>query len=320
MASRAGLELGYVAGLETGGDWMDRRSRLAALAGALHLDVSDLTGQPYPPRGAEHAAVRAVAFHLRRRVLQSDRGTSAGPLLDELAGRVRDAAQAEAEGDEHRLALALPELIDAADLAVTAATPPGRGETIRLRVQAHVLGAGLLRRLGYKDLAWVMLHRARPGTGEPLPVLVEEVHLLIDLGFPEYALARAERVQGTGAGQETGRHRSGPHACQAASAVELACWDLASRAAGVKVTALLGGTSRTTVPAYATALGFDPAHPAAPDAAAWITEAGFWGRSGRCPGSLSSPGRRLSRGRSARCRRRRHRRRRPSRRGLRHRR
>ncbi|MGW2051985.1 hypothetical protein ACWCPF_43750, partial [Streptomyces sp. NPDC001858] len=34
--------------------------------------------------------------------------------------------------------------------------------------------------------------------------------------------------------RKAGRHRSGPHACQAASAVELACWDLASRAAGVK--------------------------------------------------------------------------------------
>lgn len=101
---------------------MDRRGRLTALAGALRLDVSDLAGQPYPPRGAEHAAVRAVAFHLRRRVLRWDPPTARGSLLDELAGRVRVAAQAEAEGDEDHLALALPELIDAADLAPAAAT------------------------------------------------------------------------------------------------------------------------------------------------------------------------------------------------------
>ncbi|GAB3004557.1 hypothetical protein GCM10023080_082760 [Streptomyces pseudoechinosporeus] len=74
LASRAGLEVGYVASLETGADWMDRRGRLAALAGALRLDVSDLTGQPYPPSGADHAAVRAVAFHLRRRVLRGTWG------------------------------------------------------------------------------------------------------------------------------------------------------------------------------------------------------------------------------------------------------
>ncbi|MEU1516250.1 enolase C-terminal domain-like protein [Streptomyces sp. NPDC005811] len=84
----------------------------------------------------------------------------------------------------------------------------------------------------------------------------------------------------------TGRHRSGPHAQQAASAIELACWDLASRAAGVSVTALLGGTVRTTVPAYATALGLDPCHPAAPDAAAWIAAAGFWGQKWPLPKQL----------------------------------
>jgi L-rhamnonate dehydratase len=77
---------------------------------------------------------------------------------------------------------------------------------------------------------------------------------------------------------KTGRHRSGPHARQAASAVELACWDLASRATGVSVTDLLGGTIRPAVPAYACALGLDLAHPAAVEAAAWITQAGFWGQ------------------------------------------
>ncbi|MFJ8475727.1 enolase C-terminal domain-like protein [Kitasatospora sp. NPDC094011] len=76
----------------------------------------------------------------------------------------------------------------------------------------------------------------------------------------------------------TGRHRAGPHARAAASAVELACWDLASQASGASVVDLLGGQVRSRVPAYASALGLDPAHPAAPQAAAWIAEAGFWGQ------------------------------------------
>lgn len=86
--------------------------------------------------------------------------------------------------------------------------------------------------------------------------------------------------------KKAGRHRSGAHARQAASAVELACWDLASRAAGVSVTGLLGGTIRPTVPAYASALGLDPAHPAAREAAAWITNAGFWGQKWPLPKNL----------------------------------
>ncbi|MGO4748639.1 enolase C-terminal domain-like protein, partial [Streptomyces sp. 2MCAF27] len=85
---------------------------------------------------------------------------------------------------------------------------------------------------------------------------------------------------------KTGRHRSGPHARQAASAVELACWDLASRATGLSVAGLLGGAIRLRVPAYASALGLDPAHPAAPEAAAWITAAGFWGQKWPLPKPL----------------------------------
>ncbi|MEO3756075.1 enolase C-terminal domain-like protein [Streptomyces sp. B6B3] len=76
----------------------------------------------------------------------------------------------------------------------------------------------------------------------------------------------------------TGRHRTGAHARAAASAVELACWDLASYASGRAVGELLGGQVRSRVPAYASALGLNPAHPAAPAAAAWIARAGFWGQ------------------------------------------
>lgn len=202
LASRTGLEVDFLAGLETGREWVDRRGRLALLATALRLDVADLTGQPYPPRGEEHAAVRAVAFHLRRRLVRRQPDSAPGLLLEELADRTRAAARADAAGDEHYLALALPELIEAADRATATDAGPGRDEAVRLRVDAHVLAAGLLRRLGYKDLAWMLLHRARPGTREPLPVLVEEVRLLIDLGLPEYALARADRAEDAGAGWE----------------------------------------------------------------------------------------------------------------------
>ncbi|MCX4515973.1 helix-turn-helix domain-containing protein [Streptomyces sp. NBC_01619] len=81
LSSSTGLEVDYLAGLETGGEWMDRRGRLAALATALRLDVADLTGQPYPPRGEEHATARAVAFHLRRRLARRQADTAPGVLL-----------------------------------------------------------------------------------------------------------------------------------------------------------------------------------------------------------------------------------------------
>ncbi len=75
-----------------------------------------------------------------------------------------------------------------------------------------------------------------------------------------------------------GRHQQGAHARQAVSAVELACWDLASRASGRTVPELLGGTVRARVPAYASALSLNPVHPEAVKAAGWIAEQGFWGQ------------------------------------------
>lgn len=81
-----------------------------------------------------------------------------------------------------------------------------------------------------------------------------------------------------------GRHRFGAHARMAVSAVELAAWDLRSRLAGIAVEALLGGAARTSVSAYATALGVDIDHPLASDIAAWIEDQGFWGQKWRLPG------------------------------------
>jgi L-alanine-DL-glutamate epimerase-like enolase superfamily enzyme len=75
-----------------------------------------------------------------------------------------------------------------------------------------------------------------------------------------------------------GRHRTGAHARVAASVVELACWDLAGRAAGRSVTDLLGGVVRSSVPAYASALAIDVRHPAAAEAARWLVTQGFWGQ------------------------------------------
>ncbi|WP_078962074.1 helix-turn-helix domain-containing protein [Streptomyces hygroscopicus] len=203
LATRTGLALDYVTELEAGREWMDRRGRLAAFATVLRLDVADLTGQPYTPCGEDHAAVRAAAFHLRRRLHRHYPDTAPRTVLEDLAERFRAAAQADAAGDECRLALALPELIEATDRAVAVASSVSEREEVnRLRVQAHLLGSGLLRRLGYKDLAWGLLHRAGPGTRERLPVLVEEVRLLIDLGLPEHALTRATRAGDADTGWE----------------------------------------------------------------------------------------------------------------------
>ena len=82
-----------------------------------------------------------------------------------------------------------------------------------------------------------------------------------------------------------GRHRTGSHFRLAASAVELALWDLRSKVTKVEVTGLLGGRLRAAVPAYASALGIDIDHALAGDVARWIAAAGFWGQKWRLPGA-----------------------------------
>lgn len=204
VADRAGLSSDWLTALESGTDWLDRRGSLSSMASVLRVDPADLTGQPYPPYGEDHIAVRAVAFHLRRALAAASAPgpRSGSSALKALEARMEQVAAAEAAGDEAGLAALLSDLITLSDAVAACAPARGRGRADDLRARAHVAAAGLLRRLGYRDLAWILLHRAHPGTDAPAAVLVEEIRLLIDLGLPEYALARAERAQASGVGAE----------------------------------------------------------------------------------------------------------------------
>lgn len=196
FADDAGLDTAWVAAVERGQDWIDRRTLLAAASAALHLDPTELTGQPYAPAGADQAVVQEAAFRLRHVAMDVpgiDQGRSAS--VDDLAARTAEVRAVEAAGDELGLARALPELIRLADAAVAGAGRGDRERAAELRAAGHAAAAGLLRRLGYLDLAWTLLHRAHPGTAPTLAALVEEARLLIDLGLPEYALARLERAE-----------------------------------------------------------------------------------------------------------------------------
>ncbi|MEV5279755.1 DNA-binding protein [Streptomyces sp. NPDC006692] len=194
LASRSGLGEQLVIDIEAGRDWVDRHGVLCSLAGGLHLDPLDLTGQPYPPHGEQHATVRAAAWHLRRHLLQSGQR----PSVDWQRGRTGLLAAAEevrgaqSAGDEHALALLLPPVLEAADYSVSLERGDQR-EIVAARNLAYAAAAGLLRRLGYRDLAWSLLHRARPAAHDGQVVEAEEVRLLTSMGMPAEAACRAEQ-------------------------------------------------------------------------------------------------------------------------------
>lgn len=187
-----------LAALEEGHDWVPSRRLLATLAMALRLDPAELSGQPYPPTGNEHAEILEGIFRLRRQLA----GTVETPRTEsstepgELAARVSELVRAERAGDEHALAAAAPEALTITKHAADAARAEAPDDTARLRAEAHAVVAGLLRRLGYKDLCWSFLHRVGDAEADQPAVHMEEVRLLLDLGLAEHAAARAARDRG----------------------------------------------------------------------------------------------------------------------------
>ncbi|MFF0448106.1 DNA-binding protein [Streptomyces sp. NPDC004609] len=195
VAARAGVCEELVARLEAGGDWVDRWGVLGGLARALGVDAGALTGQPYPPTGSGHVVIHGFAFAARQLLMRPH--VSGGNAS---RGRLAAAREAEDAGDEEALARALPGV-----LAGSGTLPSHEGG--ESPCAGLVMAAGLLRRLGYRDLAWAALERARavssPVTAD---VVAEEVRLLSEWGLGEQALSRA----GFHPGSDVEREMAGP--------------------------------------------------------------------------------------------------------------
>lgn len=207
LAHRCGLSIEQLADLESGQDWVDRGGLLVRAVAALQVDPNDLTGQPYPPADASQATVTGFAYQARRALDQimthpelRPTGTASPATLDELAARVEQAVDATATGDEYALALTLPELITGTAARTADASASDRNRTRQLHGQGLLLAAGLLRRLGYRDLAWMLVHeaeRTEQRVGTRVDIVVEQVRLLLAGGRPEEALAWANRAART---------------------------------------------------------------------------------------------------------------------------
>jgi transcriptional regulator with XRE-family HTH domain len=196
LADHCGLSLDRLVDLESGRDWVDRHGLLTRAAGILRVDPGDLTGQPYLPADKSQATVTGFAYRARRGLGQAtgDPVGMSSASVDELAVRMAQASEAAASGDELALATALPELIAGGEAVVAGSLPAERDRTRRLLRQALLLGAGLLRRLGYRDLAWILVHRAEREAGPGMGIAVEQVRLLLACGHPEEALTCATQA------------------------------------------------------------------------------------------------------------------------------
>ncbi len=192
LAARADVPSQLIEDLEAGEEWVDRGRVLSSLAVGLRLDPAELTGQPYMPYGPGHSTVHSLGWYARRhlaRMLSADgNGGEADEVrLAELTDGVR---VADDDGELASAAQMVPALLE-----LIGSPLPGDADhrIAALRAAAHVAVSRLLRRLGYRDLAWNLLSHACPPPEVRPAVLEEEVWLLLDMGQAELAVARARR-------------------------------------------------------------------------------------------------------------------------------
>ncbi|WP_328915022.1 MULTISPECIES: helix-turn-helix domain-containing protein [unclassified Streptomyces] len=219
LAGLSGLSIGFLSMVENGQRHLDRTGHITALADALRIAPTELTGRPFAPTDPSTASAHEAVPELRLALmgmhlgLPPDQGPSAEPIRA-LGARVVEANRLYHGCDYGILARKLPALLGELHTAVEHASPPERPELLRLLADAyHPACTMLLKYLGYPDLAFIAVTRAAEATAElddPLRTALSgffHAHVLMSIGSPDLALDRAEL-----AADEVERHLAEPKA------------------------------------------------------------------------------------------------------------
>ena len=196
-AELAGLSKSYLSMIERGERPVERRSTLQALATALRVAPSELTGQPIPPSSAPeasaHVAVEGVREALRRIELDDLPEPGAVEDLDERVGAARAAAL---RADLDELGAMLPDLA----MRTTGAARGGSARAGELLVPVMRMTFQLVKDLGFHDVAWLAVgyaHRAALAHGDPAWIALTEfdrARAMIGTNSPGAALSLVQRA------------------------------------------------------------------------------------------------------------------------------
>jgi transcriptional regulator with XRE-family HTH domain len=200
LADRVGHSKAYISMIENGARPVTKRSLLIALATALGVSVTDLTGQPNRPRNRDELVLYTAVPALRG-ALDDDPDTNPPMHPDQLAAAVDQVMSARMACDYPTLARTLPAVITGT--RQLAATDEDNG--LRLFVRAAVCAALTIKPFGYVDLAARLTERAELAAR----MLDEQVHL----AAARFAAAQVALASGTAGGQR----RSLDTAAQAAA-------------------------------------------------------------------------------------------------------
>lgn len=173
LARRAGVSYSLLAKVESGAAPASP-AFIGAVARALRVDVTRITGQPYDDPDSRIAALHATIDPFRRALLTYDLPPAAGlrprPLA-ELRADTEAVSQLSRQARYLQLGARLPGLIENLHAALASADDAQRAELYALLAQAYGGGSALAHQLGYLDLRALALDRvewAARASGDPL--------------------------------------------------------------------------------------------------------------------------------------------------------
>jgi transcriptional regulator with XRE-family HTH domain len=201
LAGFVDRSVSWLSKVENGHLPLDRMSVVIKIAGVLHVDVSELLGQPYRPASSGHDSGQAYVPAIRHALLRYDPGRDEVPAslgaeppdLRDCRGRVDRVLALRQASRYAEMGRMLPSLID--DLQAGVVLLDGAQRETAQRALTETLHAArmMVKHLGYADLALVAAERAAVAAaqvGDPRLVAAnawERAHVLLSLG----ALAEA---------------------------------------------------------------------------------------------------------------------------------
>ncbi|MFF5260696.1 helix-turn-helix domain-containing protein [Actinomadura viridis] len=199
LAGLSGLSKSFLSMAERGQRAVDRRSHIAALAGALRVSETDLVGGPHltadPVQAEPHATIPAVREALLANTLTAPAADAARPLAELVAemgridrseykhldvGRMLPALISElhvhacAPADEEAYRLALATLIEALQTATFTSKDLGYGDLARIAAMRAAEVAGVLGDPVSKGKAASLRIHTMPSTARDLTLTVAE--------------------------------------------------------------------------------------------------------------------------------------------------
>lgn len=190
LAGLAGLSQSFLSRAERGEVMLDRRSHLHALAWALRVSMSDLTGGPHlspdPVQAAPHSAVPVLRAALTGTALDDPSVDRARPLPELQALLFGELAQLRNTASYERRGELVAPVIEELCFHNATGDEATRRTALGLLIEACNAAGMTLRHLGYCDLAYTAALRAAEAAQQlDNPVLTAQAAYLRVLTMPK---------------------------------------------------------------------------------------------------------------------------------------